>query len=65
MGGIKSGSRSRAESLRAEDENNSDHPHPHICKKYAPKICHTMGVRMAYHGSGNDYTINSPTIIEV
>ena len=22
-------------------------PTPHICKKYAPKICHTMGVRMA------------------
>ena len=20
---------------------------PHICKKYAPKICHTLGVRMA------------------
>ena len=28
-------------------ENKSDHCHPHICKNYAPKICHTDGVRMA------------------
>ena len=31
-----------------DSENNSDHPHPHISKKYAPKICHKMRGRMAY-----------------
>ena len=28
-------------------EHNSDHPHPPYWQKYAPKICHTMGVCMA------------------
>ena len=28
-------------------ENNSDHPYPHISKKYVPEICHKMRGRMA------------------
>ena len=27
-------------------------PTPHICKKYTPKTCHTMGVRVAYKSLG-------------
>ena len=31
---------------QAIHESNSDHPHPPYLQKYAPKICHTMGVCM-------------------
>ena len=29
--------------VHSNSENNSPHPHSHICKKHAPKTCHEMG----------------------